>query len=129
MGKADENLHAIPADDPAPPPYSEALQRPSRQAGAEGAEASAVCATSAYRPFPRVTNAYYQWAITKTFHLGESADQPLYAVATHISYFGNKAQGLVLHNGPTSSAPMLAAAGEEPGWTAYSSSPDRKSNV
>lgn len=118
MGNPDEDLQAIPTDGP-PPPYSEVAEGSNAQARApQGSDvpAPADSATSAYRPFPAVTGAYYQWKMSATFHLGPSADQRLYAVSTHMGWAGKGRPGIVLHNGPTNKDPMLAAAGEEAVW-------------
>lgn len=120
MGKADEALQATPAEDPAPPPYSEATQGSSGQAGPSEGPAPPHAATSVYRPFPQITSAYYQWKMTLTFHLGESADQRLYAVSTYPGWSSKENPGIILHNGPTKEDPMLATAGEHPGWNVFS---------
>lgn len=122
MGKADEDLQAVATDGPAPPPYSEATRGSSGQAPAagDGAPAPIESTTSAYRPFPPVTGAYYQWKMSATFHLGESADQRLYAVSTHIGWAKNRRPGIVLHNGTSDKDPVLAVAGEEHGWNDFS---------
>ena len=123
MGKVDEDLQAIAPDSPAPPPYSEAAQGSYGQAQASEGEDSPTSidsTMSAYRPFPLITGAYYQWKMSATFHLGESADQRLYAVSTHIGWGRKGRPGIILHNGSTNKDPMLAAAGEEPGWNDFS---------
>lgn len=68
--------------------------------------------------FPPSFNAYYQWKFTKTFHLGLTKDQPLYAVRTHTGWSGTP--GIVLHNGPSDKDPPLAAAGNESRWSKHS---------
>lgn len=119
MGKANADFQAITADDAPPPPYSEAAPEPHEQAQASGENdvpISIGSTTSPYRPFPLVTGAYYQWKMSATFHLGESADQRLFAVSTHTGWGRKSRPGIILHNGLTDKDPMLAAAGEQPGW-------------
>jgi hypothetical protein len=65
------------------------------------------------RHIPSSFNGYYQKKLTSTFHLGEHADQPLFAVKTHTGWSG--VPGVVLHSGPTDKDPPLAAAGNETG--------------
>ena len=123
MGRFNEDLQAITADGPAPPSYSEVAQGLDGQAQASGeidVPTSIDPTTSAYRRFPAITGAFYQWKMSGTFHLGESPDQRLYAVSTHLGWGSKGRAGVVLHNGTTSKDPMLAAAGEEPGWNDFS---------
>ncbi|KAI0126099.1 hypothetical protein BJ170DRAFT_633806 [Xylariales sp. AK1849] len=69
------------------------------------------------RQFPPTFNAYYQKKITTTFHLGEHAKEPLYALRTHAGWSG--LPGIVLHNGPSDTDPPLAAAGNENVWSKH----------
>ncbi|KAI2634761.1 hypothetical protein GGS26DRAFT_523612 [Hypomontagnella submonticulosa] len=61
--------------------------------------------------FPQSINAYMSMKFTRTFHLGEHADNPLFAVETHTGWSGKPL--LTLHSGPTESAPVLATARHE----------------
>lgn len=118
MGKADADFQATTADGLAPPPYTEAAQGSHEQAETlRGDEAPTPVdpMTSPYRPFPPIMGAFYQWKFTRTFHLGESADQRLYAASTHAGW-GRKSwgPGIILYNGATETDPRLATVGEEP---------------
>ena len=109
MGKIDSDIQATAADGPAPPPYTEAAQGSHEHAEAQ---TRASPTTTPYAPFPPIMSAHYQWKLTKTFHLGESADKRLYAASTHTGW-GSTGQGIILYNGPTDKDPKLAAVGEE----------------
>ncbi|MBE3041499.1 hypothetical protein IMZ48_02740, partial [Candidatus Bathyarchaeota archaeon] len=120
MGKADSDFQATAADGPAPPPYTEAGQGSHEYAvtprGDEAPQTPVNPTTTPYAPFPPIMSAHYQWKLTKTFHLGESADKRLYAASTHTGW-GSTGQGIILYNGPTDKDPKLAAVGEENKWT------------
>ncbi|KAI4592308.1 hypothetical protein KJ359_011367 [Pestalotiopsis sp. 9143b] len=128
MGNAKEAGHILDGaeDASAPPPaYSEAV--PPSSSSHQDQEAPQEKASSdlkSIRPtahipqqFPPSFNAYYQWKFTKTFHLGEHKDRPLYAVRTHTGW--SSAPGVVLHNGPSDKDPVLAAAGNESTWSKH----------
>ncbi|KAK9771986.1 hypothetical protein SCAR479_11305 [Seiridium cardinale] len=120
MGKAEEAGHDTIVDNIAPPPaYSEAGAPTTSQSQEESVTRSDIKPTSQInQQFPPHFNAYYQWKFTKTFHLGQSKDQPLYAVRTHTGWSGTP--GIVLHNGPSDKDPPLAAAGDENSWSKHS---------
>jgi hypothetical protein len=120
MGKADEAGHHAAMEDVAPPPaYSETFTSQPPQSQAENSYPSDIKPISHIaNQFPPSFNAYYQWKFTKTFHLGQSKDNPLYAVRAHTGWSGTP--GIVLHSGPSDKDPPLAAAGNESKWSTHS---------
>ncbi|KAI1081162.1 hypothetical protein F5B20DRAFT_537015 [Whalleya microplaca] len=123
LSKADSK--ATTDDGPAPPPsYTETTQAPNADAHTLPTYDQILMnpVVSPYHSFPSLINAYYQWKITREFHLGEDRNQRLYCVSTHagLTSRGPGKPGVILHNGPTGKHPMLAAAGEEPNWNIYS---------
>ncbi|KAF7537374.1 hypothetical protein G7054_g3779 [Neopestalotiopsis clavispora] len=121
MGSAKEaEQHTLSAaGDAAPPPaYTEAVPSSSQEPQEQSALDSIKPTTQIPQQFPPSFNAYYQWKFTKTFHLGESRDHPLYAVRTHSGWSGSP--GIVLHSGPSDKDPPLAAAGQETQWSKHS---------
>ncbi len=83
---------------PPPPPYADAEGR------------TIVPATT---KFPPAMNAYFRWKITRTFHLGPSADQKLFAASAHTGGFTGKKPMIILHNGPSDKDEVLATSGSE----------------
>ncbi|KAI0384491.1 hypothetical protein F5Y04DRAFT_248445 [Hypomontagnella monticulosa] len=65
--------------------------------------------------FPRSLNAYLPMKLTRTFHLGEHANNPLFAVETHTGWSGKPL--LTLYSGPTGSSPVIATAQHESKWS------------
>lgn len=123
-----------PAPDVAPPAYtphdaaasysSSSAPRPEAQAPREPFNMST--STSAYLPFPSSLNVYYQWKITRTSHLGDSANHKLYAISSW-GEIGSKGPGIpciMLHNGPNADDPVLAVSCDEKNWTFRSRSLD-----
>ncbi|KAI0138200.1 hypothetical protein F4776DRAFT_82173 [Hypoxylon sp. NC0597] len=108
----------------APPPYSTVdtgAQRvtyppaPSYEA-VPGASSSASSIAGVNKRFPQSINAYFQKAgFSKTFHLGEHADQPLFAVTMHSGLTSKPL--LELHSGPKDSDPIIATANNEKRWS------------
>ncbi|ETS72934.1 hypothetical protein PFICI_15326 [Pestalotiopsis fici W106-1] len=122
MGHAKEaDQLSLPGDAAPPPAYSEAVASTPQESLEQPQQSDLTSirpTTQVPQQFPASFNAYYQWKFTKTFHLGESKDHPLYAVRTHSGWSGNP--GIVLHNGPSDQDPPLAAAGQENQWSRHS---------
>ncbi|OTA95371.1 hypothetical protein M434DRAFT_393763 [Hypoxylon sp. CO27-5] len=111
----------------APPPYSTVdtgAERasyppaPSYEAilpeASSGTSASGISGVN--KRFPQSINAYFQKAgFSKTFHLGEHADQPLFAVTMHSGLTSKPL--LELHSGPKDSDPIIATANNEKRWS------------
>ncbi|EEP79683.1 predicted protein [Uncinocarpus reesii 1704] len=74
--------------------------------------------SSLYRPFPATLTAYYQWKVTRVYHLGTSDNHKLFAVSVYagISDKGPDRPCTVLHNGPSEKDHTLAVAGEPAVW-------------
>ncbi|KAI1395276.1 hypothetical protein F4819DRAFT_198425 [Hypoxylon fuscum] len=95
----------------APPDYYTAIATDSGHLSTPSNNATSV--PVAYRPFPPVIHARYQWKLSKTFHLySEKPDDRVFAVSTHAGYTGRYPRA-VLHNGPNDKDPILAVAREE----------------
>ncbi|KAM0325853.1 hypothetical protein ACHAQA_007156 [Verticillium albo-atrum] len=58
--------------------------------------------------FPPRLNVYYTWKSARTFHLGPSADNKLFAVTTSWAVYGMKKPLLTIYDGPDKNAPVLA---------------------
>nr|KMM71611.1 hypothetical protein CPAG_07914 [Coccidioides posadasii RMSCC 3488] len=109
-------------NDTAPPPYSP-CEPPSQpfstcQHLSPVAHFSMNQSVSPYHPFPTALSAYYQWKITRVFHLGDSTNHKLYTASTHagISSKGPNIPCVVLYNGPSDKDPALAVVSEQKGW-------------
>ncbi|KAI3320886.1 hypothetical protein HD806DRAFT_505253 [Xylariaceae sp. AK1471] len=124
MGNPKEAFVAS-ADGVAPPPYSETdniarsanAYQPSGPAPSYGTGESSSGAGSisgVKLKFPPALNAYVQWKLTMTFHIGERKETPLYAVRTHSGFTKNPE--LVLYDGPSDKHPILATANHESIW-------------
>ncbi|KAI0838012.1 hypothetical protein F5Y06DRAFT_269569 [Hypoxylon sp. FL0890] len=97
----------------APPPYS--TVDPGRQA-VPGASTSSRSRSRANNRFPQSLNAYLPKAgFSKTFYLGEHADQPVFAVTMHSGLTSKPL--LELHSGPKGSDPIIATANNEKRWS------------
>lgn len=110
----------------APPPYSAVDTGAQRASYPPAPSYEAVPGTSSSasgssiagvtKRFPQSINAYFQKAgFSKTFHLGEHADQPLFAVTMHSGLTSNPL--LELHSGPNDSDPIIATANNEKRWS------------
>ncbi|KAH9999745.1 hypothetical protein F4779DRAFT_604991 [Xylariaceae sp. FL0662B] len=124
MGNPSNAGFQVTTDDgPPPPSYTETLQTPTPNTQTPPAyvQMPTNSMISPYRSFPSLITAYYQWKITREFHLGEDNNRRLYCVSTHagLTDWGPGKPGIILHNGPTGKHPMLAAAGEEPNWNSF----------
>ncbi|GJC83135.1 hypothetical protein ColLi_05973 [Colletotrichum liriopes] len=114
----------------APPSYEEAVPNavpdalpgydaPSHDNAAAGPSHSTtlVAATS---KFPPSLNGYFQWAFTRTFLLGPSAEEKLFAASPR-SGFRTKKREIILYDGPSDKHPVLATIGKS--WSAITSVP------
>ncbi|KAI2619643.1 hypothetical protein GGR54DRAFT_602887 [Hypoxylon sp. NC1633] len=119
MGDPKEAAPEAPVEDgPAPPPYNEfdvpAQAAPSYQALPSGGGGGAAIAGVSNR-FPPALNAYFSSnAFSRNFHLGEHADQKLFAVTMHIGLSSKLL--LELHAGPNHSDPVAATASNQNKW-------------
>ncbi|KAI1430506.1 hypothetical protein GGR50DRAFT_208047 [Xylaria sp. CBS 124048] len=113
MGRPDEAI-AAPAEGEAPPPYEETYHNPHNEdtqwspehappydGGLESRPTS-----GARLMIPPSLNAYFQWKFTRTFHLGEKKEEPLFAVRPHSGISGKPE--LVLYEGLDDNGPVLA---------------------
>ncbi|GKT40394.1 uncharacterized protein ColSpa_00575 [Colletotrichum spaethianum] len=118
----------------APPSYEEAVPNaapaalpeydaPSYDNAAAGPSTSAtlIAATS---KFPPTLNGYFQWAFTRTFLLGPTAEERLFAASPR-SGFRSKQREIILYDGPSDKHPVLATIGKS--WTAMASVPAKVS--
>lgn len=123
MGTAEEaNQHTSTPEAAPPPTYTEATASqplvPDSNTEPPSYPSDVKPTSQISQQFPPSFNAYYQWKFTRTFHLGQSKDNPLYAVRTHSGWSGTP--GITLHNGPNDDDPPLAAAGNESKWSNHS---------
>ncbi|KAI0408528.1 hypothetical protein F4802DRAFT_618652 [Xylaria palmicola] len=95
--------------------------------------ASGIPTSLTYRPFPPVMKVYYQWnlaGLTTYYVCGADQRDRLFAVKLHTGYSATgplgARQGLHLHNGPTTTAPLLAAAGDD---SLFRRSPNNNSRI
>lgn len=107
-------------DGPAPPPYSEVAGDSHSQSTTQpGSTPNASPGTmlAPYRPVPSALDTYYQWKVTTTFLLGNDLNKQLFAIGVHTGMGGKGPgrPGVILHNGPTTNDPMLAAVNDENG--------------
>ncbi|KAM0269834.1 hypothetical protein ACHAQH_009644 [Verticillium albo-atrum] len=58
--------------------------------------------------FPPRMNVYLSWKSARTFHLGTSGDNKLFAVTTSWAVMGMKKPLLTIYDGPEKTAPVLA---------------------
>ncbi|KAJ5179980.1 hypothetical protein N7492_003190 [Penicillium capsulatum] len=113
MGKPSDLRDAAPTADPSPPPYTE--HDPSRAEQAPQYEAPTYTPAadgsrsiqSATIKFPPTLNGYFQWKLTTTIHLGPTAEEKLFAVSTHSTFFNKPS--IELHDGPTTKDPVMAS--------------------
>ncbi|KAI1420218.1 hypothetical protein F5Y12DRAFT_773995 [Xylaria sp. FL1777] len=111
------STHEVP-----PPPYQEvnhgknAGPAPSYNAGRPSRGAGSTYGTTL--KFPPTLNAYLQLGFTKTFHLGETKDTPLFAARMHSGLTRNPE--LVLYDGPSEKGPVLATATHASMWKSAS---------
>ncbi|KAI1141079.1 hypothetical protein F5Y05DRAFT_298787 [Hypoxylon sp. FL0543] len=109
----------------APPPYTAVdtdaegasyPPAPSYEAvpGASSSSSSSAIA-GVNNSFPQSLNAYLPKGLSKTFHLGEHADQPVFAVTMHSGLTSKPL--LELHSGPKESDPIIATANNEKKWS------------
>ena len=112
MGKP-ADLHPTLDAGPSPPPYSEHDQNRAEQAPRYEAPTYSQSSDgsktlhSATTKFPPTINGYFQWKLTTTIHLGPTADEKLFAVSTHSTFFNKPS--IVLHDGPTNQHPVMAS--------------------
>ncbi|KAJ6003195.1 hypothetical protein N7451_005742 [Penicillium sp. IBT 35674x] len=97
---------------PSPPPYTESAQPshedvPPYETPSYGENADGSKSIQSSAKFPSVLNGYFQWKLTKTFHLGPSAEEKLFAVTTHANLMSSKPL-IELHDGPTNDHPIMA---------------------
>ncbi|OHE98150.1 hypothetical protein CORC01_06518 [Colletotrichum orchidophilum] len=109
----------------APPSYEEAVPNAAQDALPEyttpsnnnhpaGSSSSTALAAATIK-FPPTLNCYFQWAFTRTFILGPSNEEKLFAASLH-SGFRTKRREINLHDGPSDKHPVLATIGKP--WTA-----------
>ncbi|RYP72787.1 hypothetical protein DL771_003971 [Monosporascus sp. 5C6A] len=97
----------------APSSYSD-VDNPARPQGEPSSYASAPSAnnpapgTSIYTKFPQKLNAYHQNKISRTFQLGVTRNQPLFAVKFHSGLTSNPE--VEVFDGPSDTYPLLATA-------------------
>ncbi|KAI1080469.1 hypothetical protein F5B20DRAFT_539327 [Whalleya microplaca] len=116
------------ADAPAPPPYTEtdnarqytngsaapAIPAPSYSEAGASTSTNKIAGVS--NRFPPTLNAYLQKkGMSKTFHLGEHAETPLFSVSMHSGWTGKPM--LNLKSGPNNTDPVLATANDESRWS------------
>ncbi|TGJ75298.1 hypothetical protein E0Z10_g11028, partial [Xylaria hypoxylon] len=68
--------------------------------------------------FPAALNAYFRMGFTKTFHLGEAKESPLFAARMHSGLTKNPE--LVLYDGPSEKGAIMATATHESMWRSNS---------
>ncbi|KAI1771710.1 hypothetical protein F4818DRAFT_428810 [Hypoxylon cercidicola] len=105
----------------APPPYSTfgdasaAHAAPSYEAVPRDGNAAGSGVAGVSSRFPQSLNAYFpKMKLSKTFHLGEHADQLRFAVTMHSGLTSKP--WLELHSGPNESDPIVATADNESKW-------------
>lgn len=110
MGKPGD-LHPEPVDPS--PPYTErdenrAEKVPQYEAPSyKPATDSSKTIQSATIKVPPTLNGYFQWKLTTTIHLGPTAEEKLFAVSTHSTFFNKPS--IELHDGPTNKHPVMAS--------------------
>ncbi|KAJ0312258.1 hypothetical protein COL5a_001941 [Colletotrichum fioriniae] len=87
---------------------------------AEAGPSSCTTLTAATHKFPPTINCYFQWAFTRTFILGPSNEERLFAASPHAGW-RTKRREIILHDGPTDKHPMLATIGKW--WAAKAQTP------
>ncbi|KAI1403199.1 hypothetical protein F4819DRAFT_451786 [Hypoxylon fuscum] len=103
-----------------PPPYAATEDAtgyavPSYEAVPSGASTSTSGVAGVSNRFPQSLNAYFpKIKLSKNFHLGEHADNKLFAVTMHTGMTSNPM--LELHSGPSHSDPVIATADNESKW-------------
>ncbi|KAJ2990488.1 hypothetical protein NUW58_g2928 [Xylaria curta] len=124
MGNAQEAeaaAYAASTDGIPPPPYQETYDHtsypppgsaPSYHAGESSSGAGPISGVKL--KFPPALNAYLQMGFTRTFHLGERKETPLFAARMHSGFTKNP--DLVLYDGPSDKDPILATANHESLW-------------
>ncbi|KAF9871448.1 hypothetical protein CkaCkLH20_11095 [Colletotrichum karsti] len=66
--------------------------------------------------FPPTLNCYYQWKWKEIYYLGPSSDERMFAITFDKTIFSRK-QTMLLRNGPSDEAPVLATASRSvKGW-------------
>ncbi|OHW96218.1 hypothetical protein CSPAE12_05102 [Colletotrichum incanum] len=80
-------------------------------AGAGAGPSNSTTLVAATSKFPPTLNGYFQWAFTRTFLLGPSAEQKLFAVSPR-SGFRTKQREIILYDGPSDKHPVLATIGK-----------------
>ncbi|KAI0904172.1 hypothetical protein F4823DRAFT_226444 [Ustulina deusta] len=120
--EAEAAAFSASADGVPPPPYEETSYNtsaytppgpaPSYDAGGSSSGAGSISGVK--RKFPPALNAYMQLGFTKTFHLGETKDAPLFAARMHSGLTKNPE--LVLYDGPSEKSAILATATHESMW-------------
>lgn len=105
----------------APPPYSAsegasaAHAAPSYEAVSRNGNVITSGVAGVSNRFPQSLNAYFpKMKFSKTFHLGEHADQLRFAVTMHSGLTSKP--WLELHAGPSESDPIVATADNEKKW-------------
>lgn len=98
--------------DASPPPYTESAQAPPEdvplyEAPSYGGNKDGSKQIQSSTKFPPVMNGYFQWKLTRTFHLGPSAEEKLFAVTTHANLLSSKPL-IELHDGATNEHPIMA---------------------
>ncbi|KAI2464611.1 hypothetical protein F4781DRAFT_412295 [Annulohypoxylon bovei var. microspora] len=104
----------------APPPYATTTYTNTQEAPAPSYQAVPGGSTSGVSgvtsKIPQSLNAYFppltKWS--RMMYLGEHAEQPFFAVATHSGMSGKPT--LEVHAGPTGSEPIIATAGSQSRW-------------
>ncbi|KAJ6095248.1 hypothetical protein N7486_005994 [Penicillium sp. IBT 16267x] len=98
--------------DASPPPYTESAQPPHEdvppyEAPSYGETADGSKTIQSATKFPPVLKGYFQWKLTRTFHLGPSAEEKLFAATTRANLLSSKPL-IELHDGPTNEHPIMA---------------------
>lgn len=101
-----------------PPPYPYTEDAPSYNPPTfHGAAPDSTQLAPATARYPPTLNLYYQWKLKQVYYLGPDSDNRLHAVSLDSKLFSRK-QTLLLHDGPTDKAPVLATATRSAsGWS------------